>query len=225
MSTVRSPIAPAMLAVLVWLAAVAGCHAARVLAPPPSLRAASASDFAIDLEFAETLDRASAQNASNYLVNPAGNPGASVAIYSATLIDTTFGRVVQLLFAGGPLPDTTEFEVRANGVRTVNGAEIGPRRVSVRTGLSYRTPVRQLFVAHCDRCHGPANPGGSYRTDSYSALQGTGRDATPNLIAGDPSCLVLRRTRPLRTMFDQGDLTYLDYEILLNWVVSYGARP
>ena len=66
---------------------------------------------------------------------------------------------------------------------------------------------------------------GSYRTDSYDALLGGGSDAQPNLVASDPNCLILRRSRPRNSMFDLGRLDYLDYEVLKNWVVSYQARP
>ena len=207
------------------VALLAGCHAARVIAPPPPLRAASASDFAVDVEFAEPLDRASAENPSHYRVSPLGDPGATVAIYSATLVDTTFGRVVQLLLSGGPLPDTSEFEVKTSGVLALDGHSSGERRVTFRTGLSYRFPLRELFASHCDRCHGAARSEGSYRTDGYAALKGGGTDPTPNLVAGDPNCLLLRRSRPLKSMFDLGGMSYLDFEVLLNWVASYGARP
>jgi len=210
------------------LGTVRACFAtsAPVCAPTsPPLRAASASDFAVDIEFAEPLDRASAENASHYRVYPLGDPAASVAIYSATRVDTSFGRVVQLLLSGGPLPDSSQYEVQASGVLTLDGHSTGERRAAFRTGLSYRSPLGELFADHCNRCHGAASVEGNYRTDSYTALKGNGTDQTANLIAGDSNCLLLRRSRPLRSMFDQGGLTYLDFEVLLNWVVSYGARP
>ncbi len=209
----------------ITVALLAGCHAARVLAPPPPLRAASANSFAVDVEFAEPLDRVSAEDASHYRVYPAGNPAGPVAIYSATVIDTTFGRVVQLLLSGGPLADSSQYEVQAEGVITFDGRAIAMRTVDFVSGLSYRAPLRELFAAHCDRCHGATRADGSYRTDGFVALKGNGTDGAPNLIAGDPTCLIIRRSRPLRTMFDLGGMSYLDFEILLNWVVSYGARP
>ena len=202
-----------------------GCHAARVLAPPPPLRAASANSFAVDVEFGESLNRPSAEDPSHYQVYPAGNPAATVAIYSATLIDTTFARVVQLLLSAGPLPDTAQYVVRASGVVALDGQSTGTRSAPFGTGLSYRSPLRELFASHCDPCHGPTQAGGNYRTDSYAALIGSGTDGTANLIASDPNCLIIRRSRPLRTMFDLGRMSYLDFEILLNWVISYGARP
>jgi hypothetical protein len=202
-----------------------GCHAARVLAPPPPLRAASANNFAVDVEFAEPLDRTSAEDASHYQVYPAGNPAAAVPIYSATVIDTTFGRVVQLLLSGGPLPDTSQYEVRTSDVAALDLHSTRTRSAPFRTGLSYGSPLCAVFASHCDRCHGAVQASGNYRTDSYLALTGNGTDGAPNLIAGDPTCLIIRRSRPLRTMFELGGLSYLDFEILLNWVVSYGARP
>src|SRR5204862_808411 len=82
------------------LAALAGgraCHAAKVVAPPPPLRAASAALYAVDVEFAEPLDRASAEDASRDALYPAGSPSTPASIASAALVDTLYGRVVQLI--------------------------------------------------------------------------------------------------------------------------------
>ena len=210
-------------ALLTLAALLPGCDTARVVAPPPPLRAASASDFGIDLELAEPLDRASAEDASRYTVRraPAGFPET---IYSATVIDTFYGRVVQLLLSSGPLADTADFTVEARDLGTIYRKTTGTRSTNFRTGLGYRSALRDLFDSRCSSCHGGTQPAGNYRTDSYAALFGAGTDGTPNLIAGDPNCLVIRRCRPGRTMWDRGHFSYLDFEMLLNWVVSYGAR-
>lgn len=220
----RLRIRPAAVWVAFMVALILGCHASRVLAPPPGLRAASANDFAVDVEFDEPLDRASAEDRTLYDLHPVADPGSTVEILSAALIDTTFGRVVQLLIPSG-LPDGVEYEVRSHDVLTLQQRPTGTRAAMFLTGLSYATPLRDLFAAHCDRCHGSAQQGGNYRTDTLAGLLGGGTDATPNLVAGDPNCTLVRRIRPLRTMFNRGGLTYLDFEIIRNWVVSYTARP
>lgn len=203
----------------------AGCDTARVLAPPPPLRVASASHFAVDVEFGEPLDRASAEEVSRYTLRDAAT-GTSQAITQATLVDTLYGRVVQLLIPDwlGSDPDTTDFDLTTAGVLTVDGRSTGTRDLRFRTGLSYRTPLRELFDQHCSACHGAMQAGGSYRTDSYAALFGNGTDGTPNLIANDPTCLTVRRSKPRNSMFVLGNLSYLDFEILRNWVTSYAAR-
>jgi len=219
----RQPIRLAAAWVVAMVALIVGCHAARVLAPPPGLRAASASDFVVDVEFDEPLDRASAEDMTHYDLHPVSDPGSVVEILSVALVDTTFGRVVQLLIPSG-LPDGVEFEVRSHDVLSLQQRSTGTRAATFHTGLSYAMPLRDLFAAHCDRCHGPAQADGNYRTDTLAGLLAGGSDATPNLVAGDPNCTLVRRTRPLRTMFDRGGLTYLDFEIIRNWVLSYAAR-
>ena len=215
---------PALLAGLALTGFVAGCDAPRVLAPPVPLRAASANDFGVDIEFAEPLDRASAENVTHYTVRPAAAGSAPQTIVSAALVDTFYGRVVQLLISDGPLADTSDYVVETRDVLTIAGGSTGSHSVPFRTGLSYRAPLRDLFETRCSSCHGAPQAAGGYRTDSHAALFGNGTDTTPDLIAGDPSCLLLRKCRPGRSMWDAGRLSYLDFELLLNWVVSYGAR-
>jgi len=203
----------------------AGCNTARVLAPPPPLRAASASHYAVDVEFAEPLDRATAEDVARYTLRDSAT-GTPQVISQATLVDTLNGRVVQLLIPDwlGTDPDTTAFDLTTTGVLTVEWRSTGTRSVRFRTGLSYRTPLKALLDQHCSACHGSAQADGSYRTDSYAALFRNGTDGTPNLIANDPTCLTVRRSKPRNSMFDLGNLSYLDFEILRNWVTSYAAR-
>ena len=204
-----------------------GCNTAKILAPPPPLRAASASASAVDVEFAESLDRASAQDPSRFLVYPAGNAGAPATVVQATLIDSLYGRVVRLLVSdpvNGFLPDSADYTVQTTGVLDVSGKTTGSRSIDFRTGLNYDTQLKDLFARHCDSCHGQARAEGNYRTDSYLALQGTGTNTTPNLIAGSPNCLLVKKTAPRSSMFHRGNLTVLDSEMIRNWVVSYLAR-
>ena len=207
------------------LGLVVGCHAARVLAPPPAFRAASANDFAVDVEFAEPLDRASAQSVAHYSVYPFGHPEAPIGIFSATLIDTATGRVVQLLLSGGPLADSSLYSVGATGVRSIAGASTGTRTTSFTAGLGYGRDIAPLMATHCNSCHGALRADGQYRTDSYAGLFGPGSDgARANIIAGDPSSLCIKRSKPFNSMYTLGAMSYLDFEILYNWIVSYGAR-
>ncbi|HYQ96474.1 MAG TPA: hypothetical protein VER38_05640 [Candidatus Eisenbacteria bacterium] len=204
-----------------------GCNTAAVLAPRPALRAASASNLAIDVEFAESLDKTSAQDASHYLVYPTGS-GSPASVVQAALIDTLYGRVVRLSLQDpvqGFLPDSTDYAIQTSAVITLAGKSTGTRSVVIRTGLNYDTPMQNLFAIHCDSCHGPARVDGSYRTDTYSALFGPGTSPSPNVIAGDPNCLLVVKTKPSNSMFRLGNLTFLDSEIIHNWVVSYQARP
>lgn len=202
----------------------AGCHAAHLLEPPPPLRAASAAGYAIDVEFAEPLDRVSAEDVTHYSVQLLGQ--APVALQSATLIDTLDGRTVQLLIPDwvSNSPDSAQAVVSTEGVRTVEGRSTGRRSVQFETGLSYRAQVSALLAGHCNACHGINAPGGAYRTDSYPELFGPGVSATPDVIAGDPRCLTLIKCKPGNSMFRLGRLSFLDWEILQSWIVIYGAR-
>ena len=213
----------AMFAALLTLA---GCHTARVLAPPPPLRAASAATYALDVEFAEPLSKASAEDPAHYTLDPAAG-GAAAAVGTATLVDTLYGRVVQLLVPDwlGSDPDGTDWTVTTSGVLTYDGHSTGTRSVTFRAGLSYAAPLQAMFDGRCTSCHGPTRADGSYRTDSRSGLLGNGVDATPDLIAGDPNCLLVKKCKPHNSMFNLAELTYFDYELIRNWVTNYNARP
>lgn len=214
------------LVALTGLAALAGgCHTAKLLAPPPPLRAASAAPFAVDVEFAEPVDSVSAADVTHYVLAPAGG-GPPASLQSATRVDGYYGRVVELIVPDwlGAAPDSTDFDLTAGGVLGLDGARIGARTVRFRTGLSWGAPVREVLAAHCDGCHGASRQDGSYRTDSYDELFGGGTNTTPNVIAGDPACLLVVKCKPGNSMFKAGDLSYLDYAILANWIGSYAAR-
>ena len=207
-------------------ASLFGCDTAAVLAPPPPLRAASASNFAIDVEFAESLDKLSAQDASHYQVYSSGG-GSPAIVLQAQLIDSLYGRVVRLYLQDpvlGSLADSAIYTVQTSDVISLAGKSTGRRSIEIRTGLNYTTPMRDLLAQRCNSCHGPARADGLYRTDSYSALFDPGTSPTPNVIAGDPRCLLVVKTEPSNSMFRLGGLTFLDSEIIRNWVVSYLAR-
>jgi len=209
-------------------ASLFGCNTAAILAPPPPLRAASASNLAIDVEFAEPLDKASAQDPSHYLVYPTNGSGSPASVLQAALIDTLYGRVVRLSLQDpvqGFLPDSANYTIQATAVITLAGRSTGTRSVEIRTGLNYDTPMQSLLTLHCNSCHGPVRADGTYRTDSYNELFAPGTSPTPNVIAGDPNCLLVVKTKPSNSMFRLGRLTFLDSEIIHNWVVSYQARP
>ena len=179
----------------------------------------------MELEFASPLARASAADASRFTVLEDGNLAAPVAIYSAELADTTFGRVVLLLLSGGPLNDGARYVVRSVGVRDVFGKVLPDAVAEFRAGLRYDADMAPLMAEHCNGCHGPTRADGAYRTDALTSLLGGGTDSIPNLIAGNPNCALVQRTRPVRSMYDKGMLSPLDADIIRNWVVSYQARP
>jgi hypothetical protein len=204
-----------------------GCDTTKLVAPEPPLRAASAALYAIDVEFAEPLDRASAEDVSRYSLYPAGAPGSPATITGATLIDTVSLRVVQLLvpdWLGDSTTDRRLTVIQTHGVRDWFGRSTGERSVQFRTGLSYTEPMRALFDSRCNSCHDASNAGGTYRTDSYVALFGPGTSPIANVIAGNPNCLLVVKCRPGNSMYRDGELSYFDYETVLNWVTIYQAR-
>ncbi len=83
--------------------------------------------------------------------------------------------------------------------------------------------VKPLFAAQCTSCHAGDTPAGSYALDTYEHALGGGSDATPNLIAGDGTSLLL-------TKLASGDhATYLAADaptrakrlaMLTQWVVA-----
>ena len=215
-----------VLAAAFGLAAIAGCHTARSLVPPPPLRAASAATYAVDVEFDEPLAKSVAEDPSHYTLTPLAG-GAPPVIASATLVDTLYGRVVQLLVPAWLTsdPDGTDWEVTSNGVLTAWGKTTGTRQATFRAGLSYTAPLKTLFDERCSSCHGATRADGSYRTDSYAGLLGGGKDGVPDLIPGDPTCLLVRRCKPHGSMFNLAGLSYFDFELINNWVTTYNARP
>jgi len=209
------------------LALLVGCDTARIVAPAPPLRAASAALFAVNVEFAEPLDRASAEDPTRYSIYAAGAPGSPTTIASATLIDTVSLRVVQLLMPdwfGDSTTDARLTVVESHGVMDWFGRSTGDRSVEFRTGLSYTEPMKTLFDARCSSCHDAANASGTYRTDSYAALFGPGTSPIANVIAGNPNSLLVVKCKPGNSMYRDGNLEYLDYQNILNWVVEYRAR-
>jgi hypothetical protein len=210
------------------LGALSGCDTAKLVAPAPPLRASSATLYAVNVEFAEPLDKASAEDPSRYVIYAAGAVGSPAAISSATLIDTVALRVVQLLvpaWFGDSTTDNRLTVVESHGVRDWFGKSTGDRSVQFRTGLSYAEPMKALFDSRCSSCHNAANAGGTYRTDSYAALFGPGVSPIANIVAGDPRCLLVVKCKPGNSMYRDGNLGYLDFQNVLNWVVEYQARP
>ena len=215
-----------LILVLAAAGALTSCETARHFAPPPPLRAASAASFAVDVEFDVPLDAATAQDPTRYSIVPAAG-GSGAVITNATLIDTLNGRTVQLLIPDwlATDPDTTDFDLTTTGVVSVYGKSTGTRTVRFRTGLSYSAPMRDWFDSRCTSCHGATRADGAYRTDSYAEILGPGTNSFANVIPGDLQCLTVTKCKPKNSMFDLARLSYLDYEIVKNWVGSYAARP
>lgn len=203
--------------------AIAGCHVAPPLAPEPSPRAASSNPFVVHVELDVPLDRATAEDPAHYTVTTAAAPNAPVAVLSAAVIDTLTGRTVELVLPDG-LPDSASCMVLVHDLRGVEGETLADRRVAFESGLSYRRQLRAVFADRCDRCHGESAPGGGYRTDSLAGLTGPGSDATANLLPGNPASLLIRRTAPARSMYDKANLTWLESQMIADWIVSYRAR-
>jgi hypothetical protein len=61
--------------------------------------------------------------------------------------------------------------------------------------ITYRASIAPK-LAFCMGCHGPTKPDGMYRVDSYQGLLGTGKDAIPNVIAGDAASLLVEYLAP-----------------------------
>lgn len=224
----RGPVAAALLVSAWSVVVLAGCDTARIVAPTPPLRAASAALYAIDVEFAEPLDKASAEDPSRYVVYPGSNPGVPAFVASATLVDTVSWRVVQLLvpdWLGDSTTDRRPTVVETHGVRDWFGRSTGNRQAMFTTGLGYAQNMGAFFNARCSSCHGAASPAGGYRTDSYAALFGPGTTPAANVIAGDPNCLLVVKCRPHNSMYNRAGLDFLDFETVHNWVVLYAARP
>lgn len=215
-----------MLLAVLALAGTA-CNSAKTFGPKtiPALRAASASDFAVEVEFPAPLEPASASDAGRFRVYLRGDSASPVPIYSAQIADSFYGRVALLLLSGGPLTDSARYVVETRGIRDVYGRAIPDGRAEFDAGLRYATDIAPLFADRCNACHGPSRAEGAYRTDSRNALYGAGTDATPDLIEGNPSSILVRKTRPGRSMYLAGGLEPLDADIVQNWVVNYLARP
>ena len=222
------PAGLATAALLLALAGAGGCNTPGTVAPAAPLRAVSAALYAIDVEFPVPLDRATAEDIARYAVYPTGSPTARATIASATLIDTVSLRVVQLTLPDWVTDSTFDragIDVETHGVKDWWGVSTGDRLVSFRTGLAYSDSLGPFFDARCNSCHGAANPSGGYRTDSYAALLGPGTSPTPNLIPGDPRCLLVIKCKPGNSMYLRSGMGFFEYERLVNWIVIYQARP
>ena len=211
---------------------MAGCdHPLVPEAARPALAAYSASSYALDVEFDQPLDLASATDTSRYAVTDL--VGGRIVPTRITAIDTLFGMTVRVFFPLGALQDSTSYRLTVTGVRDVWGHPLfaaDSATTDVFTGLGYSYPLRSLLERKCTPCHNAAGAGGNYRTDSYEELFGYGSDANssnprPNLIPGDARCLLVIRTSPGHSMFNVAHLTYGESQQFINWVVTYQARP
>jgi predicted CxxxxCH...CXXCH cytochrome family protein len=58
--------------------------------------------------------------------------------------------------------------------------------------VTWKDQIASLVSDHCASCHGPAQPAGNYRMDTYLDVLAGGLDAIPNAIAGDPTSRILQ---------------------------------
>jgi hypothetical protein len=82
-------------------------------------------------------------------------------------------------------------------------------------GLTWRADVDPIMRARCTRCHGTE---GAYSLESYSAAFGFGRDATPNIVPGDPTSLLAQYA-------EQGHegIPAAEALIVVEWIVDWNA--
>ena len=199
----------------------------------PLISAASASPFAIDLDFDRPQSRASISSKADYSLKRAGTGGPGTSPTRVQFIDTLFGETVRLVFPLGTMEDSAAYEVTVHGARDANSVAYLPGDsavVPLQTGLGYARNIRDLLERRCERCHGNQSPAAGYGTTSYNALFAFGSDSASahpihNLIPSDAQCLFVTRTSPKGREFLRSHLTYAESEMLRNWVVSYQARP
>ncbi len=209
---------------LLGLTFVLACRRPTEIEPAIDVRAASADSTHIDLGFRESLDPTAMTSLLNYRVWTPGDSGRIFAVLGVTIPDSIRGRSVRL--ETSPVPDGIRLLVRVERVRLVTGASLddAPITVDLVSGLSYRKDIQPLLAERCNTCHAAAAPAASYATDSYFALFGSGVSPPGNLIPGDASSLLVRKSLPSGSMFWTGDLEFIEAEEIRNWVVAYQAR-
>ena len=91
-------------------------------------------------------------------------------------------------------------------------------------GVTYSASIAPK-LAFCAGCHAKANPDGGYRTDSYQGLLGAGKDAVPNVIAGDANSLLVLYMAPAPGKDHKGVSAAVPGlgELVRNWVVASSA--
>lgn len=203
---------------------MAGCRTPLDVESSLVLEAASVDSTHVDVGFPESLDPAAMTDPANYRVWIPGDPDVAVPVVSAQVSDPIRGRSVRLETAR--IPDRYLVAVRVESVRLVTGTTLGrgPLTTSLVTGLSYGKDIAPLFARRCNSCHSGDTPDGTYLTDDYFALFGSGVAPPGNLVPGDEKSLLVRKCLPGGSMFWTGQLEYIESEMIRNWVVGYLAR-
>lgn len=90
--------------------------------------------------------------------------------------------------------------------------------------LRYATDIAPK-LAFCAGCHANAAPEGKYRTDSYAALLGIGKDTIPNVIASDANSLLVQYLAPAPGKNHKGANEAVPGigALVRDWVVTAGA--
>ena len=205
-------------------AILAGCREPTEVDPATEIVAASLDSTHVDVAFRESLDSWTMTRPDNYRIRYAGASGAAIAVRSVVMADSVRGRAVRI--ETEPVPDAVAILIEVRDIRLLAGTRVGTKEVTVElvTGLSYLKDIAPLFASHCNSCHSGATPGGSYNTDSYFALFGSGTAPPADLIPGDPRCLLITKCLPRGAMFWTGKLETIQGDIVKDWVTTYQAR-
>ncbi len=95
------------------------------------------------------------------------------------------------------------------------GADAAAMSDTGESPLTWAADVSPVLGARCVSCHGDA---GSYGLDGYTAALAGGSDDVPNVIAGEPSSLLLDYVGR-----GHGSPTAEEAVLLVAWVVDWAA--
>lgn len=70
-----------------------------------------------------------------------------------------------------------------------------PTKVAPIERVTYEGAVKAIFDRQCTSCHSGANPAARYDLSSYAGAKGSGLDGIPNAIAGDPTSLLVVKSK------------------------------
>jgi WD40 repeat protein len=129
-------------------------------------------------------------------------------------------RVRSFLFAGLSLALAVAF--------TLSGTDARDTDNKVPDTPSYHRDVRPIFQQHCQGCHQPGKPMGSYVMTSHAALFKPGDQERPGIVAGKPKgSLLVEQITPKDGKAEmpkgKAPLSARDLEIISKWI-EQGAK-
>jgi WD40 repeat protein len=130
-----------------------------------------------------------------------------------------------VLLAGGLLALSASFGVAAES-KPGSHAERGNQEAGE---VSYYKDVRRIFQQHCQGCHQPAKPQGSYVMTSYADLLKKGDHEHPGIVPGQPEqSMVIEQILPKegkKPAMPKGKdpLSAADIELIKKWIAA-GAK-